>query len=185
MRRNWICILVMALLMTLVSAEVASAKKSRPSRGASRSQVKRDAHRGRASRKLSTREKRIGRRLVSGRRGRYLARSRRNRRRTYVAKGPIDSSPARPASSGIPAERVTEIQNALIKAGYMDGPASGQYDETTIEAMKQFQAANRLPQTGLPSAPALKKLGVSKRSNDGYAVPVTRVSESEKTRPPQ
>jgi peptidoglycan hydrolase-like protein with peptidoglycan-binding domain len=80
---------------------------------------------------------------------------------------------------------VTEIQNALIKAGYMDGPASGQYDETTIDAMKQFQAANRLPQTGLPSATVLKKLGVSKRSNDSYAVPVNRVSESEKTRPPQ
>jgi peptidoglycan hydrolase-like protein with peptidoglycan-binding domain len=72
----------------------------------------------------------------------------------------------------------------LIKAGYMEGPASGQYDEATIEAMKQFQADNGLPQTGLPSAALLKKLGVPKRSNDGYAVPVNSVSETEKKRPP-
>ena len=80
---------------------------------------------------------------------------------------------------------MTEIQNALIKAGYLDGPASGQYDETTIQAMKQFQADNGLPETGTPSATALKKLGVAKRSNDGYAVPVKSVTEGEKKRPPQ
>jgi len=90
----------------------------------------------------------------------------------------------RPAA-GISSERATEIQNALIKAGYLDAPASGQYDDTTIDAMKQYQNANRLPVTGLPSAAVLKKLGVPKRSNDGYAVPVNSVSESEKKRSPQ
>lgn len=85
----------------------------------------------------------------------------------------------RPAP-GIPTERVTEIQNALIKAGYMDGPPSGQYDEPTIDAMKQYQARSGMRGTGMPSALALKKLGVSKRSNDGYAVPVTSVSQNEK-----
>jgi N-acetylmuramoyl-L-alanine amidase len=78
---------------------------------------------------------------------------------------------------------VTELQAALIKAGYMDGPASGLYDQATIEAMKAFQAKNGMSQTGLPSAPLLKKLGVPKRSSDGYAVPVTTVSETEKKRP--
>jgi N-acetylmuramoyl-L-alanine amidase len=77
---------------------------------------------------------------------------------------------------------VSEIQSALIKAGFMDGPASGLYDDATIDAMKQFQAKNGMSQTGLPSARLLKKLGVSKRSNDGYAVPVTRVSETDKKR---
>ena len=62
----------------------------------------------------------------------------------------------------------------------MDGPASGLYDDSTIDAMKQYQAKNGLSQTGLPSARLLKKLGVAKRSNDGYAVPVKSVSESEK-----
>jgi peptidoglycan hydrolase-like protein with peptidoglycan-binding domain len=75
---------------------------------------------------------------------------------------------------------VTEIQNALIKAGYLDGPASGQYDEATVDAMKEFQARHSLPRTGMPSAMALKRLGVSKRPNDGYAVPVNKLSEGEK-----
>jgi len=68
----------------------------------------------------------------------------------------------------------------LIKTGYLDGPASGQYDEQTVDAMKQFQTKSGLPATGTPSAPTLKKLGVSKRSNDGYAVPVTSISENQK-----
>ena len=80
---------------------------------------------------------------------------------------------------------MTEIQNALIKAGYMQAPASGQYDEATTLATKKYQAANGLPPTGLPSAPLLKKLGVAKRTNDGYAVPVNAVTGSEKKRPPQ
>jgi peptidoglycan hydrolase-like protein with peptidoglycan-binding domain len=67
----------------------------------------------------------------------------------------------------------------------MEGAATGQYDEITVQAMKQFQAANGIPETGTPSAASLKKLGVSKRSNDGYAVPVNSVSESDKKRPPQ
>jgi peptidoglycan hydrolase-like protein with peptidoglycan-binding domain len=71
----------------------------------------------------------------------------------------------------------------LIKAGYMDGPPSGQYDETTVDAMKQYQAKSGMRGTGMPSALALKKLGVSKRSNDGYAVPVTRVSQNNKKNP--
>jgi peptidoglycan hydrolase-like protein with peptidoglycan-binding domain len=80
----------------------------------------------------------------------------------------------------MPTERIYEIQNALIKAGFLEGPASGQYDDATTDAMKQFQSANGLSATGLPSAFTLKKLGVSKNSNDGYAVPVKSVSEGGK-----
>jgi hypothetical protein len=46
--------------------------------------------------------------------------------------------------------------------------------------MRRFQADNKLAGTGQPSAHSLKKLGVSKRSNDGYAVPVSSVIEKEK-----
>ena len=124
--------------------------------------------------------------VVRGRHGRRLVRYRYVRRRSEPDAAPVAAAPPRPSGSGIPAERVSEIQNALIKAGFLDGPASGQYDDATIQAMKQFQAANRFPETGTPSAMALKKLGVAKRSNDGFAMPVNNVSESErKQRPPQ
>ena len=137
-------------------------------------------HRDRRAVKASSRDRKSSRRAGRGatrgrdrsagrgrRRGRY-ARSRRSR--PSVAQEP--SLVGRQASTGIPPERVTEIQRALIKMGYLDGPPSGQYDDGTVEAMKQFQSANQLPATGMPSAHALKRLGVSKRSNDGYAVPV-------------
>lgn len=183
MRRKWVCVLVIALLMTLVNAEAASAKKSRSGRSVSRSQVKRGAYRSRASRATSRRERRGGKRYATrGRHGRRAGRARLSRSR-HESSDVASSNASRPAP-GIPAERVTEIQNALIKAGYLDGPASGAYDEATIEAMKQYQADNGLPRTGLPSAPVLKKLGVAKRSNDGYAVPVNAVSEAEKKKAP-
>ena len=195
MRRRWICICV-ALVMFLVSADVASAKKSRASHAASRAHAKREARssrtsgvKGKLSRRESSRRDKGARGKVarSGKRSRDVASSRRrDRHRGYVTEARTpDSAPARPASSGIPSERATEIQRALIKAGYMDGPPSGQYDDATTQAMKQYQSANGLPQTGLPSAPSLKKLGVPKRSSDGYAVPVNTVSETEKKRPTQ
>lgn len=122
--------------------------------------------------------------VVRGRHGRRVVRYRYVRRRAdsdVVAAAPVP----RPTGSSISSERITEIQNALIKAGYLEGPASGQYDDNTMQAMKQFQAANKIAETGVPSAPALKKLGVPKRSDDGYAVPVNRVSESDKKHAPQ
>ena len=183
MRRSWVCIVTLALLMTLLTVDVASAKKSRSSRASSRSHAKRDDRHARASRAVSRREKRGGKPLaVRGRRGRRLARSRgrsRNRQEPQVV---VAMGVPRPAP-GIPPERVTEIQNALIKAGFLDGPATGLYDDNTIDAMKQYQAQNGMSQTGLPSASLLKKLGVPKRSNDGYAVPVNSVSETDKKRP--
>lgn len=124
--------------------------------------------------------------VVRGRHGRRVVRYRYVRRRSEPDAAPVAATPHTSYSGGIPTERVTEIQNALIKAGFLTGPASGQYDDATVQAMKGFQAANGFPVTGTPTAPALKKLGVAKRSNDGFAMPVNSVSESErKTRPPQ
>lgn len=184
MRRIWLFILALALLMTLVSEDFASAKKARSKGASSRTRVKRGTQRRQPGRAVARRRK-TGRKTyaVRGKRGRRLARSRgRSRRGTYEPQ-PVIASGLPRVSPGIPAERVMEIQGALIKAGYMDGPASGLYDDSTIEAMKRFQAKNGLSQTGLPSATLLKKLGVPKRSNDGYAVPVKRVSETDKKRP--
>jgi hypothetical protein len=184
MRRTWIFVLTIALLMTLASVDFAAAKKSRSGRSVSRSRLKSSTRQARDKRQVSRRDKRSrGKYAVRTRRGRKVVSSRRSRARAEAQEA-IASNISRPAP-GISTERVTEIQNALIKAGYLDGPASGQYDDATIEAMKRFQADSGLSRTGLPSAAVLKKLGVSKRSNDGYAVPVNRVSETEKKSPPQ
>ena len=65
----------------------------------------------------------------------------------------------------------------------MEGQPNGQYDDSTTAAMKQFQTDNGFPASGLPSAHTLKKLGVSKRSNDGYAVPINTATEDQKKSP--
>ena len=202
MFRKWISIVSIALLMFLANADVASAKKSRSSRvssravssrgASSRGHAKRETRtsraKGKVSRRESARTEKGGRGKIakSGRHSRHVASSRRSKHQRYVAETrPSDSPAPRPAWSGISSERATEIQKALIRAGYMDGPPSGQYDDATTQAMKHYQSANGLPQTGLPSAALLKKLGVPKRSGDGYAMPVKTVSETEKKHPTQ
>jgi hypothetical protein len=161
MKRKLICLLAIASLIGWGAIDSAYAKKrTRAAQKSSRSKGKS------VSRSKSTRGK-----------GR-VARSRRGRRR--ARSNPIISEASPRVMSGIPNERVTEIQTALMKLGLFDGPPNGEYDAATIEAVKEFQARNSMSQTGMPSALMLKKLGVAKSSNDGYAVPVKKASEGEK-----
>ncbi len=57
-------------------------------------------------------------------------------------------------------ERVTEIQQALIREHYMTGDASGQWDATTQAAMQKFQADQGWQTKLMPDSRALKKLGL-------------------------
>ena len=57
-------------------------------------------------------------------------------------------------------ERVTEIQQALIREHYLTGDASGKWDATTIAAMQKFQADQGWQTKLMPDSRALKKLGL-------------------------
>jgi len=57
-------------------------------------------------------------------------------------------------------QRAEEIQEALIHEDYLQGPASGKWDEATKEAMRRYQKANGFSGTGLPDAKSLMKLGL-------------------------
>lgn len=57
-------------------------------------------------------------------------------------------------------ERVTEIQQALIREHYLTGEASGQWDSTTQAAMQKFQADQGWQTKLMPDSRALKKLGL-------------------------
>src|SRR5262249_3870841 len=170
-----------------VRAERGSRSHARSKRGES-ARGRRREHLSRAERRRGRREgyisARRGRRYEARRGGRYEPRRGHGRRIYYFEARESPATPTKPASTGIPTERVTEIQRALIKEGYLQGQASGQYDDTTIAAMKQFQTDNGFPASGLPSAHTLKKLGVTKRTNDGYAVPINSATEDQK-RPSQ
>jgi peptidoglycan hydrolase-like protein with peptidoglycan-binding domain len=57
-------------------------------------------------------------------------------------------------------DRVQEIQQALIREGYLQGDPSGQWDSRTREAMLRYQTDHGFPATGLPEAKSLMKLGL-------------------------
>jgi peptidoglycan hydrolase-like protein with peptidoglycan-binding domain len=55
---------------------------------------------------------------------------------------------------------VEEIQQALIREGFLKGPATGTWDEATRDAMRRYQSNNGFSPTGLPDAKSLMKLGL-------------------------
>jgi peptidoglycan hydrolase-like protein with peptidoglycan-binding domain len=57
-------------------------------------------------------------------------------------------------------ERIEEIQRGLVQAGYLNEEPSGKWDNSTREAMRSFQHAHGFPETGLPEAKSLMKLGL-------------------------
>ena len=61
-------------------------------------------------------------------------------------------------------ERIQEIQQALVQAGYLNAQPNGRWDEQTREAMRRYQADNGFPATGLPESKSLMKLGLGPHS---------------------
>jgi peptidoglycan hydrolase-like protein with peptidoglycan-binding domain len=57
-------------------------------------------------------------------------------------------------------ERIQEIQQALVQAGYLNAQPNGGWDDQTREAMRRYQADHGFPVTGLPEAKSLMKLGL-------------------------
>jgi peptidoglycan hydrolase-like protein with peptidoglycan-binding domain len=57
-------------------------------------------------------------------------------------------------------ERVTQIQQALIREHYMTGEPNGKWDATTQGAMQKFQADNGWQTKLMPDSRAIKKLGL-------------------------
>jgi hypothetical protein len=177
---RWIWILVVVLVVV-----TAIARDGQASHRSRHRVIRSESGKRHKGERLTARDRRRGGKVARegrsrGRHGRRAERREAARRHSSrrAERAVASNVPAtRTAPAGIPSPRVIEIQTALIKAGYLEGEASGQYDEETQSAMKRFQMDNGVPATGLPSAYSLKKLGVAKGSNDGYEVPVKTVSE--------
>jgi len=67
-------------------------------------------------------------------------------------------------------ERINEIQDALAKNGMYSGIPSGKWDDSTTEAMKNYQAKHGLNPSGKLDAPTLQKLGLGSETA-GLAAP--------------
>jgi hypothetical protein len=61
---------------------------------------------------------------------------------------------------GIDDQRATQIQDALIKAGYLTGEPSGHWDSASETAMGRLQADNGWQTKLVPDSRALIKLGL-------------------------
>lgn len=66
----------------------------------------------------------------------------------------------------IATERVTQIQEALIREHYLAGDPSGDWDTQTKTAMQKFQADNGWQTRLTPDSRALKKLGLGPDYSD-------------------
>lgn len=71
------------------------------------------------------------------------------------------TAPAKRRGVSIDSTRVIQIQQALAQRGFYSGEMSGVYDDATIDAMRRFQAFNKVSATGYPTAQALKRLGLT------------------------
>ncbi len=68
------------------------------------------------------------------------------------------------------AERIREIQQALIRAGYLEGEPTGRWDAKTRAAMRRLQEESGFPVTGKLDARSLVKLGLGSETA-GVAAP--------------
>jgi hypothetical protein len=57
-------------------------------------------------------------------------------------------------------QRAEQIQQALIREHYLDGEASGVWNDASQRAMEQYQAANGWQKKVVPDSRALIKLGL-------------------------
>jgi len=104
---------------------------------------------------------------------------------THARRGPsspktVTKHAAKPKVMGqrtIEDDRATQIQTALIKAGYLSGSPSGHWDAGSIAAMTKVQADNGWQTKLVPDSRALIKLGLGPST----ASPGAQVSASTST----
>jgi peptidoglycan hydrolase-like protein with peptidoglycan-binding domain len=84
-----------------------------------------------------------------------------SKRSAHAGKSAARRGPGKVKGQAAPTtERVNEIQQALAKNGSFPGSPSGKWDDSTVEAMKQFQSAHGLNPSGKIDALTLQKLGL-------------------------
>ena len=77
----------------------------------------------------------------------------------------------RHGQQGIAADRVREIQEALIREKYLEGAPTGHWDSTTQQAMSRFQSDNGWQSKVTPDSRALIKLGLGPNYSQAMLTP--------------
>ena len=74
--------------------------------------------------------------------------------------------------------RATEIQGALVKAGYLQS-ASGHWDEASADAMRKLQADNGWQTKLIPDSRALIKLGLGANGSSAATGSTNQIAPAE------
>ena len=143
--------ILVAVACLLVGAET---KGALPRAKSAKSKVKSSSSKKKASTRPRSTSTKSAKSSTHSRR-KSTVRSTKGRRR-----GLPRSSRARLAALHLEPQRVEEIQEALIREGLLQGPATGTWDDSTREAMRRYQENNGFSTTGLPDAKSLMKLGL-------------------------
>jgi Putative peptidoglycan binding domain len=72
------------------------------------------------------------------------------------------------------AQRYQEIQNALAERGYFKGEVNGLWGDDSIQALKRFQADQKLPDDGKINSLSLIGLGLGPKHNGSSVTPASR-----------
>jgi len=78
---------------------------------------------------------------------------------------------------GIDSDRTRQIQEALIREHYLSGEPTGQWDQSTKDALAKYQEANGWQTKSMPDSRALIKLGLGP-DKKGLLNPDTAVMSS-------
>jgi Putative peptidoglycan binding domain len=68
-------------------------------------------------------------------------------------------------------QRYEEIQKALAERGYFKGEANGQWGDDSVDALKRFQADQKLPDDGKINSLSLIGLGLGPKHNGSAVTP--------------
>jgi peptidoglycan hydrolase-like protein with peptidoglycan-binding domain len=79
---------------------------------------------------------------------------------THKGRKTTQKSPRSRGQQAIEPERVTQIQQALIREHYLSGEATGKWDAATAAAMQKYQADQGWQTKLMPDSRAIKKLGL-------------------------
>jgi len=92
------------------------------------------------------------------------------------------SKTAKPAAQrGIDDTRASQIQESLIKSGYLTGEASGHWDAGTEAAMQKYQSDNGWQTKLIPDSRAIIKLGLGPAQDSGQGTSAAATSAASPT----
>jgi peptidoglycan hydrolase-like protein with peptidoglycan-binding domain len=81
--------------------------------------------------------------------------------------------------------RYAEIQKALAERGYFKGEPNGEWNDDSVEALRRFQADQKLPDDGKLTAPSLTALGLGPRHDGASAANASPGEGAKPETPPQ